>query len=424
MTTTPRSVAILGLGYVGLPLAVTAARAGHNVTGFDTSPERVRQLDAGASPVEDVSDIDLKEAMAAGLCLTTEPGDLAACDTYVICVPTPLAEGVPDLSAVLAAVDVVAANVRAGDLVILESTTYPGTTQELLAPRIASRTGLEAGRDYHLAFSPERIDPANRAFGLTNTPKVVGGLGSAAGEAAAELYGSFVDQVHVVSDPGTAEMAKLLENTFRHVNIALVNEMAVFCHELGIDLWEAIDAAATKPFGFMPFKPGPGVGGHCIPIDPSYLSWRVKRLGYSFRFVELACEINERMPNYVVHRAAELLNQERKAVNGSRVLLLGVAYKRDVADVRESPAFVLARRLTHRGARVSWHDPHVERFAPEAEAERLDELSAEALAAFDLVVVHTDHSSYDWPWITRHARLLLDTRNATAGIETEGIFRL
>jgi UDP-N-acetyl-D-glucosamine dehydrogenase len=423
--TPTRSVAVLGLGYVGLPLAVTAARAGHQVTGFDVAAERVRQLEAGVSPVEDVSDHDLKEAVAAGLRFTTEPGELAACDTYVICVPTPLAEGVPDLSMVVSAVDVVAVNLAAGDLVVLESTTYPGTTEELLAPRIATLSGLEAGRDYHLAFSPERIDPANPAFGLANTPKVVGGLGQAAGRAAAELYGSFVDRVHLVSGPGVAEMAKLLENTFRHVNIALVNEMAVFCHELGIDLWEAIDAAATKPFGFLPFKPGPGVGGHCIPIDPSYLSWRVRRLGYSFRLVELAREINERMPDYVVQRATDLLNRERKALNGAAVLLLGVAYKRDVADVRESPAFTLARRLAARGAEVAWHDPHVERFEPAGvPLRRLEDLSAEALAAFDLVVVHTDHAGYDWSWVTSHARLVLDTRNATAGITDPGVVRL
>ena len=422
--TATRSVAILGLGYVGLPLAVRAALAGHAVTGFDVDEARVRLLEAGSSPVEDVPDDELKQAVAAGLRFTASPGALAGCDTFVVCVPTPLADGAPDLSMVLAAVDVVAANLAPGDLVVLESTTYPGTTEELVAPRIEARAGLRAGRDYALAFSPERIDPANARFGLANTPKVVGGLGPEASAAAAELYRSFVDDVHVVSGPRVAEMAKLLENTFRHVNIALVNEMAVFCHELGIDLWEAIDAAATKPFGFMPFRPGPGVGGHCIPIDPSYLSWRVKRLGYSFRFVELACEINERMPDYVAHRVADLLNQERKAVNGARVLLLGVAYKRDVGDLRESSAFALARRLAARGAEVHWQDPHVEAFEPGPPVTRLDELTAEALAGYDLVVVHTDHSAYDWDWIVPRARRVLDTRNATAGAGDDRVARL
>jgi UDP-N-acetyl-D-glucosamine dehydrogenase len=422
--TNARSVAILGLGYVGLPLAVRAAMAGHTVTGFDVAPERIAQLDSGVSPVEDVPDDELKHAVAAGLRFTTDPAELAGCDTFVVCVPTPLADGAPDLSMVLSAVDVVAASLAPGDLVVLESTTYPGTTEELVAPRIAALAGLEAGRDYHLAFSPERIDPANPSFGLGNTPKVVGGLGRAASSAAAELYGSFIDNVHVVSGPRVAEMAKLLENTFRHVNIALVNEMAVFCHELGIDLWEAIDAAATKPFGFMPFRPGPGVGGHCIPIDPSYLSWRVKRLGYSFRFVELACEINERMPDYVAHRIADLLNQERKAVNGARVLLLGVAYKRDVADLRESSAFALARRLAARGAEVDWQDPHVETFEPGPRVGRIEALSDEALAGYDLVVIHTDHSAYDWDWIVPRTRRVLDTRNATAGLDDPRVARL
>jgi nucleotide sugar dehydrogenase len=316
----------------------------------------------------------------------------------VICVPTPLADKAPDLSMVNAAVETVARNLAHGDLVVLESTTYPGTTEELVAPRIAAISGLTAPDDYHLAFSPERIDPGNPVWRLANTPRVVGGLGAAASAAAAAFYGSFVEQVHVVAGPREAEMGKLLENTYRHVNIALVNEMAVFCEELGIDLWESIEAAATKPFGFAAFSPGPGVGGHCIPIDPSYLSWRVRRLGYPFRFVELAGEVNDRMPHYVTSRIGELLNEHRKPVAGSRVLLLGVAYKRDVADVRESPAFALARRLRDRGAELCWHDPHV--------------------------VIHTDHSAYDWPAIVRDAPLVFDTRNATAGITDPRVRRL
>jgi UDP-N-acetyl-D-glucosamine dehydrogenase len=421
-----QAVAILGVGYVGLPLAVAAAEAGCHVVGYDIAQGHVEQLASGASPIEDVSDLDLKNALATGnLEFTADPTDLAECRSYVICVPTPLSDKAPDLSMVMSAVDIVAVNLSPGDLVVLESTTYPGTTEDLVAPRLADATGLQAGRDYHLAFSPERIDPGNRIFGITNTPKIVGGIGAEAGRAAAELYGNFVKDVHVVSSPREAEMAKLLENTFRHVNIALVNEMAVFCQELGVNLWEAIEAAATKPFGFMAFKPGPGVGGHCIPIDPSYLSWQVRRLGYSFRFVELACEINDRMPDYVVARAGELLNRERKAINGSRILVLGVAYKRQVSDVRETPAVALVRRLLARGAEVKWHDPHVERFESlPAAACRIQDLSADVLRAFDLVVIHTDHAAYDWTWIVENAALIFDTRNATAGFHDSHLARL
>jgi UDP-N-acetyl-D-glucosamine dehydrogenase len=423
--TVQEPIAVLGIGYVGLPLAVAAAGAGHRVVGYDVAADHVARLASGTSPIADVSDLDLKEALAAGnLRFTADPDDLASCRGYVICVPTPLTDKAPDLSMVLAAVDTVAASLSRGDLVVLESTTYPGTTEDVVAVRLAEATGLRAGPDYHLAFSPERIDPGNQAFGIRNTPKIVGGMGPAAGAAAAELYRGFVEEVHVVSSPREAEMAKLLENTFRHVNIALVNEMAVFCQELGVNLWESIEAAATKPFGFMPFRPGPGVGGHCIPIDPSYLSWHVRRLGYSFRFVELACEINDRMPDYVASRAGELLNRERKAVNGARILVLGVAYKRDVADVRETPAVTLVRRLLAKGAEVCWHDPwvdHVEEL-PGA-ARRLPHLSDEALGAFDLVIVHTDHTVYDWPWILEHAALVLDTRNATAAFEHPRVAR-
>jgi UDP-N-acetyl-D-glucosamine dehydrogenase len=420
------AVAIIGLGYVGLPLAVAAATAGCPVVGYDIAQGHVDRLASGASPIEDVSDLQLKEALATGILrVTAHPNELAKCRAYVICVPTPLVDKAPDLSMVMSAVETVAINLSPGNLVVLESTTYPGTTEDLVAPRLAEITGLQAGRDYHLAFSPERIDPGNRTFGVTNTPKIVGGLGPTAAQAAVEFYGRFIEDVHVVSSPREAEMAKLLENTFRHVNIALVNEMAVFCQELGVNLWEAIDAAATKPFGFMAFKPGPGVGGHCIPIDPSYLSWQVRRLGYSFRFVELACEINDRMPDYVVARAGELLNRDRKAVNGSRILVAGVAYKRDVSDVRETPAATLVRRLLARGAEVSWHDPHVEQFdGLPAAARRVRDLSEKVLNSFDLVLIHTDHAAYDWAWIAQHSALVLDTRNATAGIRSPHVARL
>jgi UDP-N-acetyl-D-glucosamine dehydrogenase len=422
-----RDVCILGLGYVGLPLACAAAAAGHRVVGYDPDRDRVAGLRRGRSPVEDVEDRLLEKVLASGrLSFTDDPARIQGSDTFVICVPTPLKEKTPDLTMVDAAVDVVASALQPGGMVILESTTYPGTTEDRVAPRLAEVTGLRAPDDYHLVFSPERIDPGNPVYSLENTPRVVGGLGAAAGDAAAEFYSSFIDHVHRVSGPREAEMAKLLENTYRHVNIALVNEMAIFCEELGIDLWESIGAASTKPFGFAPFTPGPGVGGHCIPVDPSYLSWRVRRLGYPFRFVELAAEINDRMPNYVASRIADLLNDVHKSVGGSRILVLGLAYKRDLGDLRESPAPVLIRRLESRGALVRWHDPHVRPAEiPGASATAVEgELSAEELADADIVVVHTDHSAYDPAMIVRHARLVFDTRNLTAEHRAPHVFRL
>ena len=424
---TPRNVCVLGLGYVGLPLACAAAGAGHRVVGYDPDRGRVAGLRQGRSPVEDVEDRLLEKALASGrLSFTDDPAEVTGSDTFVICVPTPLEEKTPDLSMVDAAVDVVAGALRPGGMVILESTTYPGTTEERVAPRLEEATGLTAPDDYHLVFSPERIDPGNPVYSLENTPRVVGGLGPAAGDAASAFYSSFIDHVHRVSGPREAEMAKLLENTYRHVNIALVNEMAIFCDELGIDLWESIGAASTKPFGFAPFTPGPGVGGHCIPVDPSYLSWRVRRLGYPFRFVELAGEINDRMPVYVASRIADLLNGVQKSVSGSRILVLGVAYKKDLGDMRESPAPVLMRRLASHGALVRWHDPHVRADqVPDSGGVAVDgELTAEELAAADLVVVHTDHAAYDPAMIVRHSRRLFDTRNLTAGHHAEHVFRL
>ena len=422
-----RNVCVLGLGYVGLPLACAAADAGHRVVGFDPDVDRVAGLRQGRSPVEDVEDAFLEKVLGTGrLSFTDRPSDIVGSDTFVICVPTPLKEKTPDLSMVDSAVDVVAGALRPGGMVILESTTYPGTTEDRVAPRIAAATGLHAPDDYHLVFSPERIDPGNPVYSLENTPRVVGGLGEAAGDAAAAFYSSFIDHVHRVSGPREAEMAKLLENTYRHVNIALVNEMAIFCEELGIDLWESIGAASTKPFGFAAFTPGPGVGGHCIPVDPSYLSWRVRRLGYPFRFVELAGEINDRMPSYVASRIGDLLNDVQKSVSGSRILVLGIAYKKDLGDMRESPAPVLIRRLESRGAQVRWHDPHVApRPLEDSSAVAVEgELTAEELAAADLVVVHTDHSAYDAEMIVRHSSRLFDTRNMTAQHRAPHVFRL
>ncbi|NUR08669.1 MAG: nucleotide sugar dehydrogenase [Nocardioidaceae bacterium] len=421
-----RNVCVLGLGYVGLPLACAAAGAGHTVVGYDPDVARVRGLREGRSPVEDVEDRLLEKVLAGGrVRFTHDVADLQGCDTFVICVPTPLTEKTPDLTMVDAAVEVVATALRPGGMVVLESTTYPGTTEDRVAPKIAELTGLTAPDDYHLVFSPERIDPGNPIYQLSNTPRVVGGLGRRAGDAAEAFYASFIDHVHRVSGPREAEMAKLLENTYRHVNIALVNEMAIFCEELGINLWESIGAASTKPFGFAAFSPGPGVGGHCIPVDPSYLSWRVRRLGYPFRFVELAGEINDRMPSYVAARVADLLNDVQKSVNGARILVLGVAYKRDIGDMRESPAPVLIRKLEGRGAQVRWHDPHVSGpIADTAAVAVAGELTAEELAAADLVLVHTDHSAYDPQLVVRHARRVFDTRNMTAGLTAQHLFRL
>jgi UDP-N-acetyl-D-glucosamine dehydrogenase len=421
-----RAVAVLGLGYAGLPVALAAARAGHDVVGFDVSPKRVEELTSGHSPVDDISDDDLRAVTATGrLRFTGDPAALDDRHTYVICVPTPLEDKLPDLSMVASAVDVVAAHLQAGDLVILESTTYPGTTEEFVAERIASVSGLTAPDDVHLAFSPERVDPGNARFDIANTPRVVGGLGAAASAEATAFYRTFVQQVHEVSSPRAAEMAKLLENTFRHVNIALVNEMAVFCHELGIDLWEVIGAAATKPYGFMPFYPGPGVGGHCIPVDPSYLSWRVRRLGYPFRFVELATEINDRMPHVVAGRISELLNDVGRPMSGSRILLLGVTYKKDIADLRETPAVALVRRLRSQGAAVSFHDPYVERFVVDGDpVPRVDPAGPGTVEDADIVLIHTGHATYDWHAIVERAALVFDTRNATSGLDRATIERL
>ena len=406
-----QDVLVIGLGYVGLPLAVQAVRAGFRVTGYDTSIRIVEGLSAGRSHVDDVGDDEIAAMRAKGFRATADESDLGSQGVIVICVPTPLsvADG-PDLSAVRAATATAGLLVRHGTLVSLESTTYPGTTEEVVRPMLEKASGLSAGLGFSLAFSPERIDPGNPDYGFANTPKIVGGVTPSCADAAEAFYGKLCDQVVRARSAREAEMAKLLENTYRHVNIALVNEMAIFCRELDVDLWDAIRCAATKPFGFQPFYPGPGVGGHCIPIDPNYLSYKVRTLGYPFRFVELAQEINGRMPGYVTERAAELLNRNALPVNGARVLLLGVTYKRDIADQRESPARPIARKLRARGAAVAYHDPHVAEWQVDGEAvSRAADLSA-AVAAADLVILLQAHQDYDLAQITRTARLLLDTR--------------
>ena len=401
-------VVVIGLGYVGLPLAVRAAEVGHHVVGYDVDALKVESLNLGRTYIEDVSDSRLHDL--ASFRATTDPDELAAFDIAVITVPTPLRDGTPDLSYVEAASRVVAGQLGRGATVVLESTTYPGTTENLVADGIFAASGLQAGVDYHLGFSPERIDPGNPTFRLETTPKIVSGTTTAALAKIDTFYSQLVSETVPVSSPKVAELAKLLENTFRHVNIALVNEMAVLAHEMGIDVWEAIDAAATKPFGFMRFTPGPGVGGHCLPIDPAYLSWAVRRdLDKSFRFVELAVDINNHMPDYVATRATELLNDSHKCLNGARVLILGVAYKPGTSDVRESPAQRLIELLRQRGAEVSVADPHVLDW-DETPYIDLESLTAR-IAEFDLAILVTDHAEFDFDKLADKAQLVLDCRN-------------
>ncbi|GGQ58221.1 nucleotide sugar dehydrogenase [Couchioplanes azureus] len=407
-------VVILGLGYVGLPLAQQATRAGLSVLGFDVNPAVVDALGAGRSHVDDLSDADVAEMIAGGFRTTADETRIAEAGTAVICVPTPLSEGDgPDLRAVIGATEAVGRNLRPGMLVVLESTTYPGTTDDVVRPLLEKLSGLTAGIDFHVAFSPERIDPGNERFGAHNTPKVVGGYTAGCTDRVEAFYGRFVETVVRTRGTREAETAKLLENTYRHVNIALVNEMARFCHELDIDLWDVIHAASTKPFGFQAFYPGPGVGGHCIPIDPNYLSHNVRsKLGYPFRFVELAQEINATMPAYVARRAQNLLNADGVAVHGAKILLLGVTYKPNIADQRESPATPLARHLASLGAVLTFHDPYVTEWS----VPRTDDLEGAAAAA-DLVILVQHHREYDADHLAGIAKRFFDTRGVTTSRE-------
>ncbi len=418
-------VAVLGQGYVGLPLAMAAVEAGHRVVGFDVDEHRVERLGAGDSYVEDVPADTLAAALSTGRYRpTADPGALAGFDVAVITVPTPLREGRPDLSHVEDAARTLCSHLRPGSLVVLESTTYPGTTEELLAGLIRERSGLVAGGDYHLGYSPERIDPGNAEYGLAETPKLVSGVAPCCLEAVQAFYDTLVAKTIAVSRPREAELAKLVENTFRHVNIALVNELAMFAAELGVDIWEALDAAATKPFGFMRFNPGPGVGGHCLPIDPSYLSFHVERsLGRSFRFVELANDVNAHMPDYVVQRLVAALNERGKALKGSRVVLLGLAYKPNTSDLRESPALVVARHLLRLGAEVAYVDEHVAdidlgRAGLEGSLAKVPLDEAELTGA-DAVVVLTDHDDVDYDLVASLARYVLDCRHRCRGERVE-----
>lgn len=408
-------IGVVGLGYVGLPLAMEFVHAGFTVVGYDVSQRVVDLLAAGQSHIQDIPSEVVKQAVEAGrFTATTEEARLGGCDAVSIAVPTPLSKTRdPDMAYVLAAADAIARQAHPGLCVVLESTTYPGTTRELLQPRLEAK-GLTVGRDVFVAFSPERVDPGNAVYHTKNTPKVVGGLTPACVEVASALYASCIDTVVPVSSPEAAELVKLLENTFRAVNIGLVNEIAIVCDKLGVNVWEVIDAAATKPFGFMKFTPGPGIGGHCIPLDPHYLAWKMRTLNYKTRFIDLASEINSHMPEWVVQKVADALNDEAKAVRGSRILVLGVAYKRDIDDVRESPALDVIRLLEERGATVEFHDPYVNSFREDGHMRSSVPLSAAVLEATDAVVVVTDHKTINYQAVVDHTSLVVDTRNVTA----------
>ncbi len=404
---------IIGLGYVGLPLAVELANAGFRVLGFDVTQRVVDGLNAGTSHVKDVSAAQLNAVRSKGLfTATTDGAKLAGCDAISICVPTPLSKFKdPDVSYIVAATETVKKVLRPGQAIILESTTYPGTTREIMLPALEA-TGLKAGKDFFLAFSPERVDPGNPVYKTKNTPKVVGGITDDCRRVVAALYRPAIDTLVEVSTTEAAELVKLLENTFRSVNIGLVNEMAIVCDKLGVDVWEVIEAAATKPFGFMKFLPGPGLGGHCIPIDPHYLAWKMRGLNYKTRFIDLAGELNTEMPLFWVRKTAEVLNDAGKAMKGASILVLGVAYKRDIEDIRESPALDIIRLLEGRGAKVSYHDPYVPSYNEDGHRAVSVPLTRESLALYDCVVIVTDHTKIDYDLIRREAKAVVDTRNA------------
>ena len=415
-----RSVVVVGQGYVGLPVAMRAVEQGYNVIGIDLDEPRIAALAAGESYVDDIPNSQLRSALDSGRYRpTSDYADTARFDIAVITVPTPLRDSLPDLTFIESSAASLAANLIEGATVVLESTTYPGTTEELLVPILEKGSGLVAGRDFHVGYSPERIDPGNPVWGFVETPKVVSGIDEASLAAVTHFYDSLVDQTVPVSSPKEAELTKLLENTFRHVNIALVNELAIFAHQLGVNVWESIDAASTKPFGFMKFTPGPGVGGHCLPVDPSYLSWQVRRkLGKNFRFVELANDINDHMPDYVVQRLMVMLNREGKALRGARVVLVGLAYKKNTADIRESPSLKLIELLHEFGATVVGIDSHVEDYRWPSLAQRVDYV-AEHLADADAIVLVTDHDDFDLSVLEAIQVPVLDTKNRVSSPTVE-----
>jgi UDP-N-acetyl-D-glucosamine dehydrogenase len=419
------TAAIVGLGYVGLPLAMEYCETGIEVIGIDVDGAKVRELRAGRSYVGDVPSAWVKKAVDAGRFKpTTDYSAMAMADTVNICVPTPLRKTKdPDLSYIVGAMEHLVTYLHKDMLVVLESTTYPGTTQEVLAPMIEAK-GFKVGKDIFLAFSPERVDPGNARFTTKNIPKVVGGVTPQCTRVASALYRGVMEQVHPVSGVAVAEMVKLLENTFRSVNIGLVNEIALMADRMGIDVWEVIDAAKTKPFGFMPFYPGPGIGGHCIPLDPFYLSWKAKQFGFESRFIELAGVVNGQMPHYTVDKIGEALNRVRKAINGSKVLVLGVAYKKDINDIRESPALDILHLLAKKGANLSYCDPYVPEVTDGAIALRATPFSKAALRKADCVVVVTDHAAFDYGLVARESKVVVDTRNALKGYGGRNVVKL
>lgn len=416
-------VAVVGLGYVGLPLLVAVHGEGFPVVGYDADADKVRTLETGRSTIVDVADSEIAALDQARF--AADPSALGEADVVLICVPTPLKDSTPDLSMVELAAEQVGLALRPGRLVVLESTTYPGTTEEIVRPIVERLSGLTLGKDFALAYSPERIDPGQRTHRLDNTPKVVAGVTERCREMATSFYSQFVQQIVTTSTPREAEMAKLIENTFRQVNIALVNELAIIGRELGVDIWESLEAAATKPFGYMAFWPGPGVGGHCISIDPSYLSWRAgQQLGYRAAFIEHANEVNNRMPAYVVDRVAEALNDAGKPLKGSRILAIGVAYKPGVDDRRESPSLAVIERLLRKGADVAFHDPFVPQISSNGDELRSVDLDDDVVAEQDCVLILTQHPGIDWRALTNVARLVFDTRGVTAGFDAPNVVRL
>ncbi len=419
------TAAVIGLGYVGLPLAIEYADAGIPVIGVDLDGTKVRSLRAGKSYIDDIASESVKKAVDMGLLrATTDFSALAEADTVNICVPTPLRKTKdPDLSYIVSAAEQVAKYLHKDMLIVLESTTYPGTTEEVLGPMFEAK-GLRVGRDIFLAFSPERVDPGNARFTTKNIPKVVGGVTPKCTKMAVALYGGVLENVHPVSKASVAEMVKLLENTFRSVNIGLVNEIALMSDRMGIDVWEVIDAAKTKPFGFMPFYPGPGIGGHCIPLDPFYLSWKAKQYGFESRFIELAGVINSQMPHFVVGKVADALNRFRKPVNGAKVLVLGVAYKKNISDMRESPALDILELLNRKGAALSYCDPYVPVLEEHGLSMKAEKFSAATLRKADCVVIVTDHDGFDWRLVARESKVIVDARNALKGRNGRKVVKL
>ncbi|MDI6618684.1 MAG: nucleotide sugar dehydrogenase [Clostridiales bacterium] len=421
-------VGVVGLGYVGLPLAVEKAKAGYKVIGFDVQEKKVQSVNEGHNYIGDIVDAEFSKLVKEKrLQATSDFSFIKNVDTVAICVPTPLDKyKQPDISYVVNSTKSIAEYLHKGMLVVLESTSYPGTTEEVVKP-ILEKTGLKCGDDFYLAFSPERVDPGNKYYKTKNTPKVVGGVTKDCTEIAATLYRNVLEgEIYTVSSPAVAEMEKILENTFRNINVALANEMAVLCSRMGIDVWEVIDAASTKPYGFMPFYPGPGLGGHCIPIDPFYLTWKAREYDYHTKLIELAGEINDYMPEFVVENAAKVLNKHKKPLNGSKVLLLGVAYKKDIDDLRESPALKVIENLEKENALVKYNDPYIPEFKHKGKVYKSIDINDDVIRDADIVIITTDHSKYDYNSIIKNAKLILDTRNATAkyDVDKEKVFKL